>query len=50
MSNLYALEYKLGRNDGRKEILNDIQKIVNDNEYPEDLEMAIIDYLEKEKA
>lgn len=50
MSSLYnyALEYNRGREDGRKEILNDIQKIVDDNEYPEYLEMIIIEYLEKE--
>lgn len=52
MSSLYnfMLEYERGRHDGREEILNDIREIVNDNKYPEDVEMAIIEYLEKEKA
>ncbi len=40
----FALEY----NRGRKEVLNDIREIVNKCEYPEDLEMLIIEYLESE--
>lgn len=48
MSSLYnfALEYERGVNDGRKEILNDIVNILNNSEYPEDVEMVICDYLE----
>lgn len=42
----FALEY----NRGRKEVLNDIREIVNKCEYPEDLEMLIIEYLESEGA
>lgn len=40
----FALEYNRGRN----EILNDIREIVDKCEYPEDLEMLIIEYLESE--
>ena len=44
----YLSGYFKGKTDGRAEILADIAKIVNDNEYPEYLEMDIIDYLQSQ--
>lgn len=44
----YLSGYFKGKTDGRGEILSDIANIVNGSEYPEDLEMDIIDYLQSQ--
>lgn len=42
--------YKQGFEDGRKSILEDIRQLINSNEYPEDLEMDLCDYMEEHET
>lgn len=40
--------YEQGVDEGRRQILADMARLVNDNEYPEDKEAALYEYLEQE--
>lgn len=40
--------YEQGIEEGRRQILADIARICKDNEYPEDKEFYICEYLERE--
>jgi hypothetical protein len=42
---IFLIGYFIGKTDGRAKVLKDVAKIVKDNEYPEYIEMDIIDYL-----
>ena len=44
----YLSGYFKGKAEGESRILKDIAKICKANEYPEDLEMAIYDYLQEQ--
>lgn len=40
-----VIDYFKGVKDGREQILNDILQIVKNNEYPEYIEIDLIEYL-----
>lgn len=40
-----VIDYLRGLKDGREQILNDIVQIVKNNEYPEYIEIDLIEYL-----
>lgn len=48
VDNAFNLGYKAGYYNGKGEVLGEIKKILDDSEYPEYLEMDIVDYLKQE--
>lgn len=47
VEHIFNQGYDLGFKAGRVMILNDIRRIINENEYPEDLEFDLCNYMEE---